>query len=57
MTVQEKIADIIDVLIEWKMIDPIQALYDKEYLAYAVKLYIESAKKAEEIMRLSNMPL
>lgn len=50
---QEKVIDIIDTMIEYGLIDPVRALYDKEYLVESVCHYIEAAHIAREIMHMS----
>ena len=50
---EEKIIDIIDTMIEYGLLDPTRALYDKKYLVESVLQYIEAANVAREIM---NMP-
>jgi len=49
---EEKIIDIIDTMIEYQLIDPVRALYDKEYLVESVCHYIEAANVAREIMHM-----
>jgi hypothetical protein len=49
---QEKVIDIIDTMIEYRLIDPVRALYDKEYLVESVCRYIEAANIAREIMHM-----
>ena len=41
MTVEQKIKDIIETMIEWNMLDPTR-LYDIDYVAERVALYIKS---------------
>jgi len=49
---EEKIIDIIDTMIEYRLLDPVCALYDKEYLVESVLRYIEAANVAREIMHM-----
>ena len=49
---QEKIIDIIDTMVEYRLIDPVRALYDKKYLVESVLLYIEAANIAREMMHM-----
>lgn len=50
---QEKVIDIINTMIEYGLIDPVRALYDKKYLVESVLQYIEAANLAREIMHMS----
>lgn len=50
---QEKVIDVIDTMIEYKLIDPVRALYDREYLVESVSQYIKAANIAREIMHMS----
>ena len=47
---ENKIIDIIKTMLERKMLDPIKALTDSDYLNERVSMYIEAANIAREII-------
>lgn len=49
---KEKIIDIIKAMIEWGLIDP-KSIFDADYVAERISMYIESANMAREML---NMP-
>ena len=49
---EAKFRDIIYTMVELDLIDPIRAMYDPEYLVSKVKLYIECANVAREMMNM-----
>lgn len=48
---KEKIIDIIKTMIEWGLIDP-KSIFDANYVAERVSLYIESANIVRNIMKM-----
>ena len=49
---EAKFRDIIETMIEYKMLDPVKALMDREYLTERFWMYVEAANIAREIMHI-----
>ena len=49
---EDKIIDIIKIMLERKMLDPIKALTNSDYLNKRVSMYIEAANIARETMHM-----
>ena len=49
---EAKFRDIIETMIELKLIDPVQAMLDKNYLTERFWMYVEAANLAREMMHM-----
>lgn len=49
---EEKIKDIISTMIEFKLLDPIRAMVDEDYLINSVTDYIKAANIAREVLHM-----
>ena len=52
MTKREKIGEIVHVLIVEGLVDPIRIIFDTEYCAESVALYIEAANIARSALKM-----
>lgn len=50
---QEKIINIFETMIEYNLIDPVRAKYDKEYFVESIRRYIEAANITRSILHMS----
>ena len=49
---EAKFRDIIETMIEYKMLDPAKALMDREYLTERFWMYVQAANIAREMMHI-----
>jgi len=49
---KEKFKDIIDTMVEYKLIDPYEAMLNPQYLVNRVNSYIEAANIARKMMNM-----
>ena len=49
---EEKIKDIISTMIEFKLLDPIRAMVDEDYLINSVTDYIKAANIVREMLHM-----